>query len=75
MYLGSRLNLYNQSKGNKNIYTIFEVDINKMPEDIKMFYDPNYEHGIFISDNLMPNIITKIGHIDFSRETPIISWN
>ena len=72
--LGLHLSLYNRSKGNNLYYTVYKLDLDKVPEKIKLFKDPNYPNGVFTSDNLSPDCIIQIGHVDFNKDYPNIVW-
>lgn len=74
LHLGNQLFKNNISKGNNGKYTLFKIDISKIPKNTKMFLDNNYTHGIFITNNLKPNCIKNVGNIDFTLETPKIIW-
>lgn len=55
------LSLTNASKGNDGNYTVFRIDISKIPENVKFFKDQNYKNGIYTTENIRPDcIIDKI---------------
>jgi hypothetical protein len=48
---------YNKSLGNDNIYTIFVLDVSKIPEQVNFYLDGNYFNGIYSQDNIPPSAI------------------
>ncbi len=41
-----------------NDYSVIAIDTKLIPDNIKFYYDPNYEDGVFTEDNL-PNSVIK----------------
>ncbi|MCQ2739795.1 MAG: hypothetical protein MJ237_06165 [bacterium] len=74
IFLSEQLCNYNKSVGNNFKYCIFDVDINKIPIKTKMFLDSNYPGGIYITDNLRPECINRVGYIDLNEQDKIIKW-
>lgn len=70
-----QLGYYNDSKGNNGEYVIFKVDLNKVPNNTKFFYDPSYNNGVYTTFNIRPNCIVNIGYVDFKEENIRIKWN
>lgn len=62
---GERLCTKNKSEGNNGEYALITIDINKIPENVKMYYDPNFTFGIYVTENIKPNVITNIDKITF----------
>ena len=58
------LSLANVSEGNNGKYTVFKVDLRKIPEDVKFFRDQNYKNGIYTKENVRPDCIVGKIHID-----------
>lgn len=50
----------NMSIGNTGEYVIITVDLTKIPDSIKFYEDPNFPKGLFVNENLKPDIITNI---------------
>lgn len=63
--LGKQLCKYNSSLGNNNKYALITLDLEKIPNDIKIFLDPNYVYGIFVTENISPNVIKDVREIKF----------
>ena len=74
LWLCTALKNMNKSKGCTERYMIFDVDINNIPQTCKMYTDPNHEHGVFLSENLHPSVITRVGDIMLDGSTPVINW-
>lgn len=53
---------YNHKKERKTFkYAKVIVDVSKLPEDIKLFIDPNYpDYGLYTTDNVPPSAISDI---------------
>ena len=58
------LSLINQSKGNNGRYTVFKVDLTKIPENVKFYNDQNYKNGVYTIDNIRPDCIVGKIEID-----------
>lgn len=53
------------SKNKNSKYSIFKIDLNKIPLNVKFYSDLNYnEYGVFTYDNINANAIIKINDID-----------
>lgn len=64
--IGYQLCKENNSIGNKNKkYVLITLDLKKIPNDTKMYSDLNYPYGIFITDNISPDVIKNIEIIYF----------
>ena len=68
------LDEHNHSKGNNHIYTVFMVDLNKIPKDVKFSIDNNYIHGVMTSDNITPESIVQSGTINLKENKNNINW-
>lgn len=62
--IAKQLYQINSSKGNNGIYTLFKVDVNKIPLDVPLFLDPNYPYGIYTNSNISPNTIISMEEIN-----------
>lgn len=58
--VGEMLNRANMSLGNTGEYVAVTVDLEKIPESVKFFEDPNFIKGVFVNENLRPEIIEHI---------------
>lgn len=57
----------NASKGNNGKYSIFKIDLTKIPENVKFFKDQNYKNGIYTTENLRPDCIVDRLDIDVNN--------
>ncbi len=48
-------------------WTIYKIDIDKLPSDIRLFKDPDYKFGIFTPDNVPTPAFSGIGHFDYHK--------
>ena len=53
------LSLTNDSEGNDGWYTVFMVDLRKIPETVKFFRDQNYKNGVYTRENISPDCIVN----------------
>lgn len=54
-----------ENKSNNHIYTLFQVSLEKIPNEVKFEIDPNLDFAVRTKDNILPNTI--IGKpIDFN---------
>ncbi len=65
----------NNSLGNNGVYAIFDVDLSKIADDVKLFFDPNYKFGFYCYQNIEPDSISRYGTINTNEEDPRIEWN
>lgn len=53
--------LRNQMRINDNEqYCLLIIDVNKIPENVNFFIDPNYEYGIYTPNNIPPQAIIEV---------------
>ena len=62
---GKKLCSKNASEGNNDEYALITIDVDKIPENVKMYYDPNFTFGIYVKENIRPNVIIDIKKITF----------
>lgn len=72
--LGIQLSQDNNSRGNDLHYVVFDIDVNKIGDEVKIYKDPNYKNGVFIDENIKPDCISRIGEVDFLYLAPKIVW-
>lgn len=53
-------------------YAILKIDINCIPENVPMFYDPNYMYGVFVEENISSDTIIDIKIYDCEKDRYII---
>lgn len=51
------LEYYNNSKGNKDFYTLFTINLNLIPNDVAFYNDPNFTDGVYTTEYIKPNAI------------------
>lgn len=61
--LGQELCFKNNNRKNNGLYSLLKININDI--NIKMFYDPNSEMGIYTEENIEPNYIEHINDVRF----------
>lgn len=56
--------LYNEDTNpiNEGKYKIFILDVDKIPNNVKLYYDPAFTYGVFTPNNVPPTAI--VGSID-----------
>ena len=57
------LNNYAIRDFNDGIYSILKIDIDKLPNNVRFFVDPNYRHGLYTMNNIPPNCIIDDGEV------------
>ena len=57
----------NPTKGDKSQYDILWIDTDKIPEDCRFFFDPNYSMGIFTTDNIPSSAISNVQGINVEK--------
>ena len=59
--LASVYNYNNKGEKRDYDYSVLHLDVNKLPDTIRLFPDSNYEsYGLYTIDNIPPSVITKI---------------
>lgn len=58
--LGEDLSLRNLKNGIKGKYTLLGIHTSRLPDTVRLFYDPNYVHGGFTT-NTIPNDCIQVG--------------
>lgn len=51
--------IYNHNPKNNGIYVLYSIDLSKTPDNVKFFYDPHFQHGVFTQDAIPSNAIQK----------------
>lgn len=62
------LNYNNENPTNYGKYAVITIDVNKLSDTIELFYDPNFDVGVYTCDNIPPNVISNI------REIQLKDW-
>ena len=65
IYLTKQLYMKNKktNKHNKGLYNIYGINTSKLPNNIKIYGDPNYSKGYFTKQIIPPNCINLINTI------------
>lgn len=53
-------------------YTVYQIDSEKLPKNIKLYRDPNMENAVYTKDNIPPSCFVNIAHIDLNND--VIEW-
>ena len=64
--LGSALHVNNNSD-----YTVFILDTNKVCDKAKLFEDPQSNMGLWTYNNIPPNAIVGIKHLEFDKDNNV----
>ena len=51
------LDKYLRNKDRKNSYCVLKIDVNKLPDEVKFYIDPNMDGGVYTVNNIPPNCI------------------
>lgn len=70
--LGAALFNANQNKPNRDKYTVFVLDTEKVCDKVKLFEDPQSSRGLWTYHNIPPDSITGIKHIEFDKNNNLI---
>lgn len=54
--IGQQLYKNNKSERNNGLYTLYTIDLDKLPKNIRLFNDQNYSYGVYTTDNININI-------------------
>jgi hypothetical protein len=66
MLLNTKLNIVKNQYFNDNNFTLYKIDISKLKNNINFYYDANfYPLSIFSTDNINPEAIEIVDHINF----------
>lgn len=73
LYLAAGLYNANNTEGNKNEYTVFVLDTNKVCDKVNLYKDPQSHRGLWTYNNIPPDAIVSVKHIEFDKNgTPVI---
>lgn len=64
IYQAYQFDTANNNKTNNHVYTIFAVDPNKIPDDVKFELDTNYSNGIYTLSNIPASAIIQHKDVD-----------
>lgn len=64
--IGQQLCDINSSVGNKGKYALITLDLSRIPSEVKFSLDSNYPCGIFTTNNIGPDAITKVEEIEYA---------
>lgn len=63
--IGQRLSDENKSVANNGEYCLVTVDLNKVGDNVRLYFDVNYEYGCFTTDYIKPEAIINIDYLNF----------
>lgn len=63
--LGSQLSMMNQNENNNGVYGLLSVDISNLDDNIKLYYGPNSDIGIFCENPIQKENIKLITKANF----------
>ena len=53
----------------KGIYCIFQINVSKIPKDIDIYYDGNFDNGIFVEDDVPSDAIDDVYIYDANKKS------
>lgn len=62
--LAWQLNNINANPINQGKYAVIKIDINRIPNHVKFYSDPNARYSVYTYDNIPPNAIIEFEEID-----------
>ena len=65
--IGNQLCHVNNNPNNNGEYSLFKIDLSKIPDDVEFYLDPRYEYGVYTKQKIEPNAITYIGSMKFAK--------
>ena len=76
IFMSKRISKYNKEDSQRNNkdsrrndqYTLFTVDVAKMPNNIRFYGDPGSYTGVWTNDNVPPNCIVDVEHYEFEYD-------
>ena len=69
--IGKQLCNWNHRITNDGNYILFSVNPQKLPENIRFYYDPRYEYGYYTKQSIDSQYIDLIGKINFKTDNKI----
>ena len=63
--IGQQLYKNNKSERNNGLYTLYTIDLDKLPKNIRLFNDQNYSYGVYTTDNINIDAIIKKEKLNF----------
>ena len=58
------LNIGDKAVKSGGKYTVFELDMTKIPKRVKFYYDGNFDYGVFTTDAIPPSTIVWSGDVE-----------
>ena len=59
------LSFFNNDARNNAKYSLLEINVNKIPQKVRFFYDSNSEFGIYTENIIPANTIRVLNEFDF----------
>ena len=66
--MARRLIVTNDNLTHDYVYNFIWIDLSKISDDVKFYFDPNAENSIYTTDNIKPNSICDIQEFNFKTE-------
>lgn len=61
--IAKALNNYAERDFKDGIYSLLKIDVDKLPNNIRFFADPNHKHGLYTMNNIPPDCIIDDGDV------------
>ena len=66
--MGHMLSFFNNDARNNAKYSLLEINVNKIPQKVRFFYDSNSEFGIYTENIIPANTIRVLNEFDFQTK-------
>lgn len=66
--MGNALATTSAHKGHNFRFVMLAINCNALPDDIRLYYDPNYKYGVFTETTIPPQYIRPIREIQFRKQ-------
>ena len=66
LLIAEKLNYNNENPINRGKYVIITIDTAKLPDYVKLFYDPNVKEGVYTCHNIPPDVIVDIKYVQLT---------
>ena len=66
--MGNALAATSAHKGHNFRYVVLAINCKALPDDVRLYYDPNYDYGVFTETTIRPQYIRPIREIQFRKQ-------
>ena len=73
MILCRNLDIYNYNPKNNGIYTLYSINLSQLPDEVKFYYVPHFQNGVFTQDVIPPRAIQKRQVINIGNNIPVVT--